>query len=186
MKNWEKLGSELVFDSRFIKIKKDIVKIENNKIIDWFYWDTNDSAMVIGMLPNKKLVMIKQYRYLARKEVIEFPSGSLHENESPKKGAIREFEEETGYAIKSLAKLGSFFETYGNLNRKIHIFFSNDLKKSVQKLDSGIDEFENIKVMPIDYDKAIDLAIKNKILAMGSSLAILLLDKNIKNGKIKI
>src|SRR3990172_905469 len=62
-----------------------------------------------------------------------------------------------------LIKLGSFYETYGQLNRKIHLFFANNVKKSKQYLDRGEKGFEDIEVKPVSFDKAVDLALKNKI-----------------------
>ncbi|MCK5475898.1 MAG: NUDIX domain-containing protein [Candidatus Pacebacteria bacterium] len=102
------------------------------------------------------------------------------------KAAKREFEEESGFKCNSLIKLGSFYETYGQLNRQIHILFTNDLIKSRQNLDSGKRGFEDIKVELVDFEKAIKLALENKIVAMGSSLAILLLKEKIEKKEIII
>jgi len=186
MKNWKKKKSELVLDTKFFKVRKDIVELPTKEIKEWIYWDSQDSAMVLGMTRDKKLVMIKQYRYLVDDEVIEFPSGGLHDGENAEAGAEREFEEESGFQCKSLQKLGSFYETYGCLNRQIHIFFAKNVFKSRQKLDQGENGFEDIKVKLIDFEKAIKLALENKIVAMGSSLAILLLKEKIERGKIKL
>lgn len=69
----------------------------------------------------------------------------------------------------------------GQLNRNIHIFFSDNLTVSQQNLDKGDKGFEdNICVELIDFDKAVKLALENKILAMGSSLAILLLKEKVE------
>lgn len=184
MKKWECKSSELILDTKFFKVRKDIVRLPTKEVKEWVYWDSKDSAMVIGKTKDKKLVMIKQYRYLVGDEVVEFPSGGLHNNENIEDGAKREFEEETGFRCNSLVKLGSFYETYGQLNRQIHIFFANDVIKFKQNLDNGEMGFEDIVVELIDIKKAINIAMKNKIKAMGSSLAILLLKEKIERGEI--
>lgn len=186
MKKWKKKKSELILDTKFFKVRKDTVELPTKKVKEWTYWDSRDSAMVLGMTRDKKLVMIKQYRYLVGDEVIEFPSGGLHENESVEAGARREFEEESGFKCTSLQKLGSFYETYGALNRQIHIFFSKNVSTSRQKLDRGESGFEDIEVKLMDFEKAIQLALENKIVAMGSSLAILLLKEKIEREEIKL
>lgn len=180
MQKWKCKKTKIILNNKFFKVREDIVELPTKEHKKWIYWDTNDSTMVIGMKQDKKLIMIKQYRYLTSSIIIEFPAGGLLDGEKIENGAKREFEEETGFKCKSLIKLGSFYETYGQLNRQIHIFFSKDIAKSKQKLD----EYEDIKVESIDLEKAIDLAINNKILSMGSSLAILLLKEKISKKEI--
>ena len=186
MERWKCLKSELVLDSKYLKVKKDIVKLPNGDKKEWVYWDSPDSAMVLGMTKDKKLIMIKQYRYMVDDQVIEFPSGYNQDAETIEDGARREFEEETGYSSGALTKLGAFYETYGQLNRKIHLFFTKDIVKLKQKVDSGDYIPEDTEVMLIDYNQAVEMASKNKIVAMGSALAILLLKENVDNGKIKL
>lgn len=186
MKKWKCLNSELILDSKYFKVKKDIVELPNGERKEWTYWDSSDSAMVIGLTKDKKLVMIRQYRYMVNDEVIEFPSGYNQAAETIEKGAKREFEEETGYTCGSLIRLGSFYETYGQLNRRIHLFFAKEVKKLKQKIDSGDYVPENIKVVLVDYDKAVKMALENEIVAMGSALAILLLKEKINSKEIKL
>lgn len=186
MKKWKCKKSKLILDTKFFKVRKDTVELPTKEIKKWTYWDSRDSAMVVGMTKNKKLVMIRQYRYLVNDEVIEFPSGVCNNNESIEDTARREFEEESGYKCCSLVKLGSFYETYGQLNRQIYIFFSNNVIKSKQILDGGENGFEDITVKLVDFKEVVDLALENKIVAMGSSLAILLLKNKIERREIII
>lgn len=186
MKKWKCKESKLILDTKFFKVRKDIVELPTKEIKEWTYWDSGDSAMVLGLTGSKKLVMIRQYRYMADSEVIEFPSGGVHDNESIEDGARREFEEESGFKCSSLVKLGSFYETYGQLNRQIHMFFAGSITKSKQNLDKGERGFEDIKVELVDFEKAVNMALENKISAMGSSLAILLLKQKIERKEITI
>lgn len=176
MKKWKKINSKIVYDSKYFKVRKDVVELPNKARKDWIFWDSRDSAMVIGMTEKKKLVMIKQYRYLVKGEVIEFPSGLLNKNEDVKKAAKREFGEETGYEIKSpLLKLGSFYETYGQLNRKIHLFFAKNVVKTKHNFAVNDDIYEETEVVLVNFNQAVKMAVENKIVAMGSALAVLLL-----------
>lgn len=186
MHKWKCKKSKIILKNKFFKVREDVVELPTKKYRKWVYWDTNDSTMVIGITSDKKLIMIKQYRYLANNFVIEFPAGGLHDGEKIKNGAKREFEEETGFKCDSLIKLGSFYETYGQLNRQIHIFFSNKITASKQNLDSDEEGDENIKVKLIDFNKTVDLVRNNKILATSSSLAILLLKEKVLNKEITL
>ncbi|MBI4896097.1 MAG: NUDIX hydrolase [Candidatus Aenigmarchaeota archaeon] len=143
MDPWKQIDSHVVFDTRHFRVRKDVVELPNGERKEWPYWDSPDSALVVGITPDKKIIMIKLYRYLVGRDVIELPAGHLHTNELPQEATAREFEEETGYMCKNLIKLGSFYETYGQLNRQIHIFFSKDVSKHnkiliVEKMDTKI------------------------------------------------
>lgn len=187
MPKWKRIKSETVYDSKYFRVKKDLVELPDGSNIDWTYWDSRDSGMVLGMTRDKKLVMIRQYRYMVNDEVIEFPSGYNEPSETIKEGAQREFEEETGYECKDeLIGLGSFYETCGQLNRRIHLFFSKNVQESEQKLDRGENGYEDIKVVLIDFDDAVQLASENKIVSMGSALAVLLLKTKAEKGEIEI
>jgi len=182
MKAWKKINSKIVYDSKYFKVRRDIVELPSKEKKEWTYWDSRDSAMVIGMTGKKELIMIKQYRYLVKDEVIEFPSGSLNKNENVRKAAKREFREETGYEIKSpLLKLGLFYETYGQLNRKIHLFFASNAVKSKQNFAADDDVNEETEVVLVNFNQAVKLAVENKIVAMGSALAVLLLKEKFNN-----
>ena len=89
MKKWKCIKSELAFDSRYFKVRRDIVELPSGEKKEWTYWDSSDSAMVLGITRDKKLVMIRQYRYLTGGEVIEFPSGRKEESETIEDGAKR-------------------------------------------------------------------------------------------------
>lgn len=186
MKKWKRISTKIAANLPHFIVKEDLVILPNGEKKRWPYWFSNDSVMVLGMTSDKKLVMIRQYRYLVGRDVIEFPSGGLLENEKIENGARREFEEETGYKSGKLIKLGSFYETYGQLNRQIHIFFTKNISKTKQHLDRGAKGYEDIGVELIKYQETIELASKNKIDSMGSSLAALLLKEKIENKEIKI
>jgi ADP-ribose pyrophosphatase len=184
MKKWKCINTELVFDSKYLKLRKDSILFPSGKKGDWIYWDSRDSVMVVAMTDEKQVVILRQYRYLVGEEVVELPSGGMQERESQENAAKREFKEETGAECNNLVKLGSFYETFGQLNRQIHIFFSPSVK---------IDEFikrgpfyEETIAELVDFDKVIDMAINNVFVCTPSAFAVLLLKEKIDRGEIEI
>ena len=72
-----------------------------------------------------------------------------------------------------MIKLGTFYETYGQLNRKIHFFFANDVVKLDQIIDSGDYVPEDIEVVLVDFGQAVNMALKNEIVAQYSSGSVI-------------
>jgi len=185
MKKWKKKKSRIILDDKFMRVRKDLLELPDGREMEWIYWDSTDSVMILGMTKDKKLLMVKQYKYLVKDNILEFPAGRLKKKEKSEDGAKREFEEETGYKTNNLVKLGSFYETYSQLNRQIHMYFADNVVKSRKNPDKGSKGFEDLKILLVDFEKAVELARENKIVAMGCSLAILLLKEKIENGEIK-
>jgi ADP-ribose pyrophosphatase len=54
--------------------------------------------MIVPVTADGRLVLVRQYRHNLKAHVIEFPAGTISEGEEPEAAALRELEEETGYA----------------------------------------------------------------------------------------
>jgi ADP-ribose pyrophosphatase len=185
MRKWKKIASETVYDSEYFRVKKDLVELPDGSKKEWTYWDSRDSAMVICMTKDKRLVMIRQYRYMVDDEVIEFPAGFNESAETFEESARREFEEETGYVCGKIERIGAFYETFGQLNRRIHIYFAEGIELQ-QGTHAEKDDYEDIEVVLIDFEDAIRMVRENKIVSMGSSLALLLLQEKLAKNEITL
>lgn len=180
MNKWKRVSRERVFDHKFFKVNKDIVELPNSEQIEWLFWDSIDSSMTVAEDTDGKLVMIRQYRYLPDEEALEFPSGRAQEGESQEENALRELEEETGYSAEKIVKVGSFFETMAQLNRKIHIFIALGAKPVTNRkhfLDSGDGQYEYIEVELVDPNELEEKIISGEIHSMGTCLAYFLYKK---------
>jgi ADP-ribose pyrophosphatase len=184
MKKWKCLKSELVYTSKYFNLRKDEIEFPSGKKGSWTYWDSWDSVMIVAMTKDKKLVVLKQYRYLVGEEAVELPAGSIDKGESIDEALRREFKEETGSECKKFIKLGSFYETFGQLNRQIHIYFTPDVE--IKDFSKRGPEDEETFVELIDFDKAVDMAVNNTFVCTPSAFAVLLLKEKIERGEIKI
>ena len=170
---WKKIKTERVYDHKFFKVNRDTVVLPDGREIEWLYWDSSDSAMVIPITSDNKLVMIRQYRYLPDQIVLEFPSGHSDKDEKMEDCAKRELEEETGYDCTGVAKIGEFRETMSQLTRKIHIYIGHNANIKTNRMRSA-DPNEQIETLLVSLDDALKMVREKKIVSMGTSLAIFL------------
>jgi len=86
------------------------------------------SVVVLPHLPDGKVVLVRQFRYAARKALWELVAGSLKPGETPTEAARRELLEETGYRAESFKLLFSFYPSPGFLNERMHLVEARGLK----------------------------------------------------------
>lgn len=92
------------------------------------------SAMVVA--PSRgKIVLVRQYRYGANRYLWEIPAGTLDPGENPRRCAIRECEEETGYKPLNMKPLGFFVPSPASSEETVYLYFTDQLQKTRQNLD---------------------------------------------------
>ena len=67
----------------------------------------NGGAMVVPVTPSGRCLMIKLFRYPAKRYMWEFPAGMIEDGETPVEGGRRELLEETGIASDEALLIGS-------------------------------------------------------------------------------
>ena len=86
------------------------------------------SVVVLPVLPDGRILLIRQYRYATRQFLWELVAGRIDNNESPRKGAARELIEETGYRAKKLRVFLSMWPTPGFLEERMFLLLAEGLK----------------------------------------------------------
>lgn len=154
MKPFERLDRRLVAHGHIMDYYEDTIAVPNGNIAHWDFIKHKGAAAVIPILPDGRILMVRQYRNALDRETIEIPAGGLNENEDPYDCAMRELTEETGYSVNQMEFLISVCTTVAFCNEKIPIYVAFiDGKQGEQHLD----EDEYIKVEPYTLDDLCDL-----------------------------
>jgi ADP-ribose pyrophosphatase len=85
------------------------------------------SAVMMAVDEKKRILLVRQFRLPAAKNLWELPAGRLDEGERPLQAARRELQEETGYKAKTWKKLAVFWPSPGYVGEKMTIFLATDL-----------------------------------------------------------
>src|SRR5262245_16588314 len=95
------LKSELIFEGKSFGVRRDEL-IEPTGVQTMREVVTHPgSVVVLPLLPDGKIVLVRQYRHAAGQYMWELVAGRMEKGESPKKGAARELIEETGYRART-------------------------------------------------------------------------------------
>ena len=128
------LSSELIYDGKIIKIKKDYVSLENDSHSIREVVIHNGGACVVAIddSPQQNVYMVRQFRYAFNQTLLEVPAGKIDIGENPCNTAIRELEEEVGIKTDKLISLGEFYPSCGFLTEVIHMYLATHIIKSTQ------------------------------------------------------
>lgn len=93
------------------------------------------------------VILVRQYRIVVEKEILEIPAGRLEGDEPPEARAKAELEEEVGYQAGELMLAHSYFSSAGFTDERMHIYLAFDLTETARKLE--FDERIEVVKVPI-------------------------------------
>ncbi len=85
------------------------------------------SAVMMAVDDRKRILLVRQFRLPAAKNLWELPAGTLDPGEKPLQTARRELIEETGYRARTWRKLASFFVSPGYVAERMTIYLATNL-----------------------------------------------------------
>lgn len=88
------------------------------------------SVVVLAHLPDRRLLLVRQYRYPAGQALWELVAGGIEPGESQQEAARRELLEETGYVARAVRPLFDFFPSPGILTEKMYLVEARGLTRS--------------------------------------------------------
>jgi len=167
------IEKQIVFKGK--KIQLEVHRLLNEETGKEFRRElcVHPGAVVILPFLADKVLLIRNYRYAAQKTLIELPAGTLEKGEDPMNCAGRELLEETGYLAGRLKPLASFFSSPGVLTEKLYAFAAYDLEKKV----SALEEDEEIEIMPVSFDEAVEMIRTAQIIDAKTIATLLLFDR---------
>jgi ADP-ribose pyrophosphatase len=159
---WQILSSEYLFSDLWFKVRKDVCKTPQGKIVDPYYvYEFTEWVAAVPVTEDGKIVMIKQYRHGLGETCIEFPGGCVDDTDANFEEAVkRELVEETGYTFSSCKYLGKISPNPSTNNNLMHMFLATGGKKtSGQSLDHN----EEIEIELFTVEEVKQLIRENKI-----------------------
>ena len=172
MERWKTEASEKLLDTRWVKVRRDQVTLPGVLRIDVFYAITiADAAAVVAIDEAGQIILKKEYRYCYDRELIEIPAVTFEVVETDSLAvAQRELLEETGYASEEWEYIGSTVESSSKLTNHMHLYFANHCRRvSGQHLDPT----ENLDVLVVPLEKAVEMVMRNEICCNSSAHGIL-------------
>lgn len=172
MEKFKRIKRELAHKGRIVDFYTDYVKLPNGNTAEWDFIQHKGAAAIVAADEDGRLLMVRQYRNAVDSYTLEIPAGGLEPGETDMKAcAVRELEEETGYATDydKTEHLFDIYTTVAFCNEKIGIYYTNSLRPSKQNLDE--DEFINVERYSLA--ELVDMILAGKIIDNKTVSAVL-------------
>lgn len=142
--------------------------------------DKKAGAYVVVLSDTNDVILEKHYRHSYSKEFIEIVAGVIEDNEDPLEAAKRELKEETGITAQSWQLLSVTESASDSTMSKKYYYLARDLHEGKQHLE----ESEDITLIKMPIDEAVDKILNNEINAEKTVVGILLVYTLLKQGRI--
>lgn len=166
---WKTLSSRPIYRNRWLSLREDQVELPNGGTSIYGVVTCGNCVGVLPFIDPKTVVLIRQYRYVAKRVTWEMPTGGVHTGESIEEAAQRELGEEVGYRAGRLKWVSSYHTSKSVMDETAHLFIGEDLAEL--KLDS--DETEFIEVQPFPFEKVVQMVLGSEILDSMTVIAVL-------------
>ena len=146
-------GRELACSGAVLEFYRDAMVLPDGQEQTWDYvhHKKGGGACTVPVLPDGRILLIRQFRPAIDRETLELPAGARDSSgEDPAVTAARELEEETGYRPGRMTKLAHILTAVAWCNESTDIYLARDLEKiSSQHLD----EAEEIELCSMSLDE---------------------------------
>ncbi len=132
---WKTASSRDVYANRWIKLREDIAVLPDGRTTLYGVVECSDAVGVLPFLDRDTVLMVGQYRYVARGFFWEIPTGGKHADETLEQAAQRELAEEAGHEAGRLVKLCEFHTSKSILREVAHLYVGEDLHPAPRPRD---------------------------------------------------
>jgi ADP-ribose pyrophosphatase len=126
-------------------------------------------ATVVPLLPDGRVVLLRQFRPIVGAELCEVPAGTTNPGESPEACARRELVEEAGYEAGRLERLGEILVDPGLTDDRLFLFVARDLRPVARRPEPD----EAIEVFVVPLTEAYRMIDAGEIVDAGTVAALL-------------
>ncbi len=164
------LEGQTIFEGRILNVKLDKIRLPNGNTSSREWIKHLGAVAVVPVTEDKKLIMVRQFRYPLGRVTLEIPAGKLDTAQEDRlEAAKRELHEEVGVVAKSWRDLGDYHPSPAILSERISLYLAQDFTYNDPCPDD--DEFLEIEAIPLE--KLVNMVMAGEITDGKTQTAIL-------------
>lgn len=152
LKPWEGMEETEPFACGLFRVKRRLLRSPRTGAVHpFFVLSTRDWVNVVALTPERRLVMVRQFRAGPGEVTLEIPGGAVEpEDPSPEAAARRELAEETGYVSERWTRLGCVQPNPAILDNVCHVFLAEGCVRTLEPQPDLAEELEVEEVLPAE------------------------------------
>jgi ADP-ribose pyrophosphatase len=166
---WRTLTSRDVYANPWIRVREDVAEMPDGRTTLYGVVQCKPCIGVLPFLDERTVVLVGQYRYVAREFSWEMPTGAIRADETEDAAVQRELAEEAGYEAGRLVKLCHFHSSKSVMEETAHIYLAEGLRPVVRDAD----DTEFIEVRPFAFDDVVRMVETSQIVDAMTVVAVL-------------
>lgn len=166
---WKTLTSRPIYQNRWLALREDLVELPDGRTTIYGVVTCGECVGILPFLDRHRVLLVKQYRYVAKRVTWEMPTGGIHAGESIEAAAQRELNEEIGYQPGRLTRISAYHTSKSVMDETAHLFIGEELAR----LERPPDETEFIEVRAFPFSDALQMVLQGEIVDGMTIIAIL-------------
>jgi 8-oxo-dGTP pyrophosphatase MutT (NUDIX family) len=167
---WRTLESKPIYANKWLSLREDLVEMPDGRTTMYGVVTTGHCVGVLPFVDADTVLLIRQYRYVARRATWEMPTGGVHAGESLEAAAQRELAEEIGHRAGRLIPLCTYHTSKSVIDETAHLYLAEGLTPAL----TPPDETEFIDVRPFPFAEALGMVLAGEIVDSMTIIAMLL------------
>lgn len=146
------IKEKLQYQNEWLSVKELLTETDEKKRGTYSVVNKKDCVIMVIENAEKKLLLVKSYRYPTQKYAWEFPAGGIEDNEEKSLASERETFEEVGIKIK-MQEIGSFHPLPGLTSQTAFVYYgtiSDNDKKIAENYQETVDEIVDRRFFSLD------------------------------------
>ena len=118
----ELVSSRVIYSGKVLTLRVDEIVSASGKISLREVIEHNGAVAVVAINADSEVLLVKQHRHAAGRELLEIPAGGIDPGETPEQAVLREMQEETGFLPGTISRLGGFIRRRAFLTNTFTFF----------------------------------------------------------------
>ena len=165
----ETLSSKIAFNGEILNVRVDEIRLPGGRKSTREIIEHSDAVAVVPIDRNGNMILVRQYRRGAGKDLLEIPAGCVEPGENPEETVKRELQEEIGYLPNKITSMGGFYASPGYNTEYLYLYLATELVPA--KLHA--EDTDSIEVVPVPIKSITDYIKSGKICDAKSIAGIL-------------